>query len=242
MTVALVKKAESTKIQRVQETKRRRIIRYRHCNRIFELEKQWEVYAKRTYGIESGEPFEAFYQTSHSLIDNLARIQAATIFKKFGKSTRISYSDLYSIAQERAWEAVEEYSWISEYYLYEHIKKAIKSVIIDYLRAEGLVSDSPVGKNFFHIAKSVEANLEDVEEGEAVPLKLGSVEFEKDLTTKLFLEEVLTGEELEVAKLYIIEGVKTLDEIGGMRDIKYRSQVKRFLDSGIKKLATAWAA
>ncbi|PFR47510.1 hypothetical protein COK29_30825, partial [Bacillus cereus] len=133
--MALVKKTESTKIQRVQETKRRRVIRYRHCNRIFELEKQWEVYAKRAYGIEPGEPFEAFYRTSHSLIDNLARMQAAIIFKKFGKSTRISYSDLYSIAQERAWEAVEDYSWISEYYLYEHIKNAIRSVIIDYLRA-----------------------------------------------------------------------------------------------------------
>ncbi|MDT3494254.1 sigma-70 family RNA polymerase sigma factor [Bacillus toyonensis] len=242
MTVVLVKKTESTQIQRVQETKRRRVISYRHCNRIFELEKQWEVYAKRTYGIEPGEPFEAFYHTSHSLIDNLARIQAATIFKKFSKSTRVSYSDLYSIVQERAWEAVEAYSWISEYYLYEHIKKAIESVIIDYLRAEGLVPDSPVGKNFFHIAKSVEVNLEDIEEGDAVPLKLGSVEFEKDLTTRLFLEEVLTGEELEVAKLYIMEGVKILDEIGEIRGIKYRTQVKRFLDRGIEKLATAWAA
>lgn len=242
MTVVLVKKKESTQIQRLQETKRRRVIRYRHCNRIFELEKQWEVYAKRTYGIESGEPFEAFYRTSHSLIDNLAKIQAATIFKKFSKSTRISYSDLYSIAQERAWEAVEEYSWISDYYLYEHIKKAIESVIIDYLRAEGLVPDSPVGKMFFHTAKSIEANLEDVEEGEAIPLNLGSVEFEGDLTTRLFLEEVLTGEELEVAKLYIMEGVKTLAEIGGIRGIKYRTQVKRFLDSGIKKLVTAWVA
>ncbi|OUA93198.1 MULTISPECIES: sigma-70 family RNA polymerase sigma factor [Bacillus cereus group] len=242
MTVVLVKKTESTKIQRVQETKRRRVIRYRHCNRIFELEKQWEVYAKRTYGIESGEPFEAFYQTSHSLIDNLARVQAATIFKKFGKSTRISYSDLYSIAQERAWEAVGEYSWISEYYLYEHIKKAIQSVIIDYLRAEGLVPNSPIGKNFFHTAKSIEANLEDVEEGEAVPLKLGNVEFESDLTTRIFLEEVLIGEELEVAKLYIMEGVKTLGEIGEIVGITYRQQVKRVLDRGIKKLATAWAA
>ncbi|MGX5361035.1 hypothetical protein [Bacillus cereus] len=95
---------------------------------------------------------------------------------------------------------------------------------------------------FFHTAKSIEANLEDVEEGEAIPLNLGSVEFEGDLTTRLFLEEVLTGEELEVAKLYIMEGVKTLAEIGGIRGIKYRTQVKRFLDSGIKKLVTAWVA
>ncbi|MED1637361.1 hypothetical protein P4V01_10415 [Bacillus thuringiensis] len=68
------------------------------------------------------------------------------------------------------------------------------------------------------------------------------MEFEGDLTTRIFLEEVLIGEELEVAKLYIMEGVKTLGEIGEIVGITYRQQVKRVLDRGIKKLATAWAA
>lgn len=196
---------------------------------IEKLERQWAEYNNRT----DKDRYNAFYEINEhgrveSVLNAIVSITAAHFMKSRKGSTRLSKEDFESYLHEKIWEVIEAYTGSEKYFLFELLRRSCRNKCIDLLRAEGLTKKSPKGKKLFHVATSYESYVENGGDS--------STEFEAEMQIQLFIESTLTGLELQVAKLHILDGITNISQIGRLLGITDAKKAHRILDHAIKKL------
>lgn len=217
---------QKTEIQIHQERKRDRIQHFKKKAAILNLEEHWERYAFAR--LEKSGEAAADILLRHVTVISLIKQTARGFYLAWKKNSRLTFHDFESTLYERAWLVIRNYSWNDDFYLYEQLKNAVKQASIDLLRSEGLVRTKQEERAFFHAATGFgEQDLVD-------PFNV-----EADVVTRIFIEQVLTGQDLEVARLLVEHSDLSLAEICDEVRIKHKQQAKRIVARIRAKLVAA---
>ncbi|WP_078408729.1 sigma-70 RNA polymerase sigma factor region 4 domain-containing protein [Priestia abyssalis] len=160
------------------------------------------------------------------IIKELIQILSYVFYNPKKYSTRISKDDFISVAYEKAWQTIINYSYKDKYFLYQRLKLNTRNACIDLLRNEGLTKDRNSHTNTeFHRATILNSYSEEKD----------AFDLENSIILRISLEQAvktLDEEEMKVYNLFLnsdnIEKL-TLDDICLSTGLKYRQQAKRIV-------------
>lgn len=140
-----------TEIEIMMESKRKRIERFPkdRIDKILATEKKW---ADLALTVETGQTDELL---RFSQIQKLVYGAACRWGKKY-HCYRISTDDFLSVFYQAAWQTIDNYTWVTDFYLYETISKNIQNRGKSLLR-DSLATDQ---RRSFHEALSLTEGFE----------------------------------------------------------------------------------
>lgn len=217
--------------EKKQEKRMKRIEEHRNREHILRLEEQWREY---NAGGES-DSFKYFCIPMDngkldSILLSIVVAQSRIYHNEIKAWSRLTYEDILSYMLESIWEAIPSHKESRNYFFYDFLFTVMRSRIIDLKRSEGMTIESPVGKDLYHRSLSYEGHFLTNNMETAAP------RFEDEIETCKFLEDILTGLELQAAKLHILDGITNISQLGRLLGVTHTKQARRILDSAIKKL------
>ncbi|TWT07324.1 hypothetical protein FQV26_05800 [Planococcus sp. CPCC 101016] len=220
---------KKSKQQIQQESKKERIENYKKKNAIINLENVWKKYAyKRLENNELALNHILEHVTVVSMINRIGN----TFYNAWRKNSRLTLNDFQSVLYERAWIIIENYSWDSNYYLFEHLNHGLIQSCKDLLRVEGLTKKRINSRTHFHKATSMNGDFQNKDELVAEKYRV-----ESEAIINIWIEQNLNESERKVAKLLIRDCKTTLDDVCEELSLKYRQQAKRV----IEKIQDKWS-
>lgn len=214
-------------VEGVEQDKHERIRNHRKRNAKLSLEDAWKQFALKR--IQDGED-EAFrYILQNTIINGLIKRISNSFYKAWKNNSRVSLHDFQSVAYEKAWNIIANYSpHYQQWFLYEQLSNGIDQACKMLLRTEGLTKDRKTHKNTaYHKSLNLYADF----------LADSASSLESNLLLRESLQEAISTfnhDEIGVYNLFInsdnIEWI-TLDDICNLLNLNHRQQAKRILDS-----------
>lgn len=158
-------------------------------------------------------------------------------------ASRITREDFLSVAYEKAWETIENYSYKHPRFLFQYIKLNVRNACIDLLRNQGLTKDRSMHPNAaFHQAKPLNVQTDEQKLINHNISHNGST-LEREVILKISLDEAIATfnkNELKIYRLFLnsdnIELIK-LKDICSELELKHPMQAKRILEQIKKKVS-----